>query len=177
LEGSFQDCSETVIESGLLQSQGLHYGLHSQRKYVVQHLRNQQIQYLRTVVSDGRVCVHLNQPELERRVDHEVETKQLEIKLLLFRTPLFFSLAPQHQGLDARLDDVDTALFDLLFEGFPDGALPSLFLILLVNVPAERRFRDLVAFFVFAVVVGLRLDCVVSEVDQSIGGLDVELFT
>ena len=86
-KGAFVNCSEAVCEGSFGEAERLDEGFHCEGQHVVQHLGDQQVEHFRTVMSDGRVCVHLDQPQLEDRVDHEVHPEQLEVELLLSPCP------------------------------------------------------------------------------------------
>jgi len=172
LDIDFVDGSEAVVERGEVGPERRHDWLHGQHQQIVQHGRDELVEHLGTVVSDGRVGVDLNQPELEVAVDHEIHAEDLKVEGGV-------GVGAEASGcefLPAGLQHVDVSVVHLCPEVFPDGAAFAGSAVLLVDVLFEEGFGEFVAFFVPAVACGLSLDGIVGEVHQSTRRRHVEGF-
>lgn len=66
-----------------MQSQRSHDGLNSNSEGIVQHARDEMVEHSWAIMSDGWVGVDLDQPKFEVFVYHEVNSKELEVVVLL----------------------------------------------------------------------------------------------
>jgi hypothetical protein len=127
------------------------------------------------IMGDGWVGVYLDQPKTEVLVNHEVHSKQLEVVaffLILLPSGLLDSLK---QAFIAGFQHIQASFLHFNLQILPYSYTVSVFLlVLLVDEPREDEFSHLVALLELAIVCGVRLNGVIGEMDDAVGGVDVK---